>query len=225
MSNLSSPAALLSPPARRLRSNRLLDARLLAGLALMLASVVLGARIFAGASRTVLIWQAAVNLVPGEALTQAMVQPVRVDLGAAQRYYVSASQPVPGGYLISRPVGRDELLPYAALQPAGAAAGLRIVAVPVLVGHFDPAVGPGDVVDVYATARQPGGGAAAGPSRLVLATVSVTGRSGGSTAFGGGGSAVTVLIAVPEADVPALVAAVESADIDLVDVPAGGGSS
>jgi hypothetical protein len=214
-------ASPVSPPARRLPRGRLFDARLLAGIALVLASVVVGARVFVGAAHTVAVWQAVADLAPGEQLTASMVQPVEVSLGAAQQFYVSAAHPLPVGYVVVRPVGRDELLPFAALAPAGASPDTRTVAVPVQVGHFDPGLGAGQVVDVYATPRTAGGSSASGPSRLVLAGATVSGRSGGSAAFTGDGSTVTVLLVVPAADVVTLVGAVESANIDLVEVPAG----
>lgn len=187
-------------------------------MALLLGSIVGGARLFSAAGHTTLVWAAAANLSPGEPLTTALVVPVRVALGADQRYYVSAARPLPSGYQVSRPVGAHELIPFAALAPQGNPGALRVVAVPVEVGHFDPNLGPGDRVDVYLTAHtEPG--LAPGPTRRVLSGATVTDRSGGSAGFSG--STVTVTLAVPSAQVPALVAAAEAGGIDLVDVSAG----
>jgi hypothetical protein len=53
---------------------------------------------------------------------------------------------------------------------------------------------------------------------LVLAAVPVQSREGGARTFGGD-SALAIVLAVPRADVRALVHAVESGTIDLVALP------
>ncbi|MHB2023403.1 MAG: CpaB family protein [Mycobacteriales bacterium] len=188
-------------------------------MALLLASIVGGARLFASAGHTTEVWAAAANLSPGEALTPQLVLAVRVGLGETDRYYISAARPLPAGYVVTRAVGAHELIPFAALSAGGAVSGLRVVALPVALGHFDPNLAPGDRVDVYETARSQSG-VIAGPTRRVVADVTVTSRTGGVAGFSG--STVTVTLAVPESEVSVLVAAAEAGGIDLVDVPAGG---
>lgn len=211
-------AAPASPRGRRIPRASWLDTRLLAGVVLLLGSVVVGARVFADASHTTLVWAAATNLSPGEPLTAGELTATRVGLGSARDLYLSAARLPPAGYVVTRRVGAHELVPFAALAPAGRAGNDRVVALPVSVGHFDPDLAAGAQVDVYATARSAAG--ASGPTKLVSRAVTVVSRSGGQAGFSG--STVTVTVSVPEAEVSALVQAVQGGGLDLVDVPAGG---
>jgi hypothetical protein len=218
-----SPVPLDSPPARRVGRPRWLDPRLVAGVALVLAATLLGARLVSAAGHTTLVWAAATNLAPGEPLSAAELTPVRVNLGGEATRYLDAARPVPSGYQLTRAVAAGELLPFSALTRTAAAAPTRVVALGVAVGHFDPGLAAGDLVDVYETPRSADGAAPAGASRLVLADATVSGRTSGSSGFGSVTSDVTVLVIVPVTDVPALVAAAEAGGLDLVDVPPGGG--
>ena len=96
---------------------------------------------------------------------------------------------------------------------------LRDVSVPVEAGHLPGDLRAGQQVDVYVTAGARPAPATSGPSagtRLVLEGIAVTARP----AEGGvGARANGVVLSVPAAEVPALVAAVQSGAIDLVRVP------
>jgi hypothetical protein len=216
-----SPALLDSPRARRVGRPRWFDPRLVAGVALVLAATLLGARLVSAAGHTTLVWAAATNLAPGEPLSAAELTPVRANLGAEAAHYLNAGRPVPSGYQLTRAVAAGELLPYSALTRTVDAAPTRVVALAVAVGHFDPGLAAGDQVDIYQTPRSADGAAPAGASRLVLANATVSGRTSGAAGFGSVTSDVTVLVVVPVADVPAVVAAAEAGGIDLVDVPPG----
>jgi hypothetical protein len=220
-----------SPAAKRLALPRWLNVRLGVGVLLVLLSTLLGARALAGTDRGQLVWAANRALPAGYALTARDVAPVRVRLGSASARYVAALGPAPTGYLLDRAVAAGELVPRAALMAAAdASPQRRVVAVPVESGHWPHGLGPGDLVDVYATARS-SGGAATGQAVLVLAAVPVQSvPSDDAGIFGRAGATTSAVeLSTPSSDVPALVAAVESSSIDLVrvwpDEGRGGGRS
>ena len=204
---------------RRLERPRWLDVRLLAGVLVVLVSVVVGAKVFTGAQSTTAVWETVRPLAPGEPVTAADLTVAHVRLGGAGTSYVSAAVALPVGYVAVQAVGAHQLLPYSAVASSRTRRNTRIVALPVAQGHFDAGLGPGAVVDVYVTPRS-SGTSATGPTRLVLSGATVDARQGA----GLGGTTATVLVSVPEASVATLVQAAENGSIDLVDDPAGVGS-
>src|SRR5659263_396623 len=84
-----------SPPASRLRAPRWLDGRLVAGIVLVLVSVVVGARLVAAAGATTRVYAAATDLALGSQLTAADVTTVRSRLFDSGHSYVDAAGPSP----------------------------------------------------------------------------------------------------------------------------------
>lgn len=208
---------LASPRAARLASPRWLDARLAVGVLLVLVAVVAGARVFAAADTMTTVYVAAHDLVPGQHVSADDVAVGRVRLDGQGDYYVAASSAPPVGYVVTRFVGAHEFLPAAALS-ARAVGDSRFVTLPVQPGHLPGELARGDRVDVYLTPKV-GAGEPAPTPRLVLAGVPVESREGGARTFSGDAT-LAVVLAVPRADVAAVVHAVESGTIDLVGVPA-----
>jgi hypothetical protein len=213
---------LPAPTASRLPRARWLDARLLVGLLLVLVSVVLGAKVLADADERVQVWSVTRDLGADTQLRgdDLRVASVRLD-GVASRY-VSAAEDLEG-VVLTRPVGRGELLPASAVRDAGAADRRRVVIEVDRVGVANLA--KGQVVDVYSVRESPAGGDPAEPE-LVLAGVTVAEdvRSGGG-AFGGTGSTAGVTLLVDQQDVPAVLDAVAHGAVYVVQVPPGAGSS
>ncbi|MEO6703568.1 MAG: SAF domain-containing protein, partial [Jatrophihabitantaceae bacterium] len=85
-----------SPPARRRLTPSWVDPRLIAGLALVLVSVLLGASVLSAADHRQSRWALNRDLAAGTVLTGGDVHPVRVQLGAADSRYLPASQAVIG---------------------------------------------------------------------------------------------------------------------------------
>lgn len=126
-----------SPRAARLAAPSWLDARLLLGVVLVLASVVAGARLLASADDAQPVWVATRDLAAGTSLSEGDLEPGRVRLFGDGTRYVLAVGTAPLGYVLTRPVGARELLPAAGLvSPQAAAPDLRDVAVPVEAGHL-----------------------------------------------------------------------------------------
>ena len=206
----------------RLPKARWLDARLLLGLLLVLVSVEVGAKVFAEADERVAVWAVARDLGADSTLAEDDLVSRSVRLDQAAGRYVSADEPLEG-LVLRRPVGKDELLPVAALGEPGAADQRRVV---IEVDRFAAAgLDKGRVVDVYAV-RETASGAEPAEPELVLAAVTVAEdiRSGGS-AFGGSGSKAGVTLSVDGPDVARLIDAVAHGVVYVVQVPADAGTS
>jgi Flp pilus assembly protein CpaB len=218
---MSSPTAE-SPPARRLARPRWLDARLLAGIVLVVVSVAAGAKLLGDAEEGDTVWVASRDLAAGSTLQSDDVEPATVQMAGSVSSYVDASGPAPAGYLVVRDVAAGELLPAAALS-AGSSAGAarRFVSVPVAPHHFPSGLARGDRVDVYVVPASTPADLAAPEPDLVLAgaVVSQAGEDSGA-GLGASASSVGFVLEVGESDVPALVAAIGSGSIQLVGVPA-----
>jgi hypothetical protein len=209
-----------SPAASRLALPRWFDARMVVGILLVLASVVIGAKVFSAADSTTSVWAAARDLPAGSRLQGSDLKAVKVRLGDGSRY-VAAVGAAPAGYVLTRPVGAGELLPSKAfVDPAKAndpALARREVTVPVRQDHWPADLRSSELVDVYATAKADG----ATPVRI-LAGVTVGSLPNKSRdVFGASGqTSGSVTLLVRDDQVAALVGAVEAAQVDLVRVPA-----
>jgi hypothetical protein len=203
--------------AARLRSPRWWDVRAVGGVLLILAAIVVGARVFAGADHTSAVYVASHDLVPGQRITAADLSVARARLTGQAGFYVSAAAPAPVGYVVTRFVGAHELVPLGALASRDPDGSSRLVTVPVSAGHLPDGLGRGDLVDVYVTAKATSGSASPAPV-LVATGLPVEDTSGGSRTFAGG-TTESVVLGVPAGDVVSLVHAVESGAIDLVLLP------
>jgi Flp pilus assembly protein CpaB len=208
-----------SPRAARLARPRWLDPRLVAGLLLVLGSVVLGARIVAAADDTVPVLVAAADLAPGQRLTEAMVETRQVVLdGNADLYHTGD---VGAGYVVVSPVREGELLARSAVAASADAPAIRYVTVAVPAPEAPAGLVAGDAVDVWRTQAEQGEEPAASP---VLADVTVTAVDAGGSGLTGPGSQVRVTLAVTggsdlDESVAALVGAARDGRVYLAQVP------
>lgn len=208
---------LLSPTAQRLGGARRLDGRLVAGVLLVLLSVVLGTRVVSAADRSQLVWAASHDLAPGATVQASDLKAVRTRLFDAGRLYLSAQDgKAPAGYVVRRPVAAGELVPLGALGRDNA--DTRLVTVPVKQFHLPPELAGDERVDVWVTVK-PRGSETAAPPSLVLSDAVVVSVQRGGGRLGGSGGDNGVVLRVPVTDVTALVAALQRGDIDLVRVP------
>src|ERR1700712_4345955 len=121
-----------SPVARRQDRPRWRDTRLLAGLLLVLLSVVVGARVLAGADDTDAWVSTRAALPAGHVLTDADLATASARLGDASsvRYYRVSSRAALLGRPLAAPVGAGGLLPADAVAagkgppPRGGPAGI-----------------------------------------------------------------------------------------------------
>lgn len=201
--------ASAAPTARRLRRARLGDLRLWLGLALVVGSVVVGARVMSVDEATVVVLRATRDLAAGSVPTD--LAPVRVNAQVAGGEYLSG-QP-PAGDVLRWPISAGELVPMSAIA-AAADTQMREVTIPVDPLHAPPGLQPGDMVDVWSSPRENEPGAPA----LVLPTVTVAAVASEDVGLGG---EIGVVLDVPAESVSGVVLASRSGVIDLVSVPIG----
>jgi hypothetical protein len=187
------------------------------GVLLVLVAVVVGARLFASADHQSAVFVARHALVPGEHVVAAdlTVGHVRFD-GQGGRYVAAGAAPV--GYVVTRYVGAEEMIPVAALSAsAPTVANSRFVTVPVAPGHLPDGLAHGDLVDIYLTPKATAGAIVPAPT-LVASAVPVDSYDSGSRGFSGTATE-SVVLSVPSGIVRSVVHAVESGTIDLARVP------
>jgi hypothetical protein len=203
-----------SPPAARVGAARWRDARVLAGVALVVACVVLGVRLTSMGEPRAEVWRATRDLAAGAPVTLGDLEPVSLPLGDVAAEYLSTGTE-PGGRLL-RELRSGELVPVDALG-AAAPSDVRLVTVPVEPLHAPADVAAGDRVDVWSTPREDVDSGAARPA-LVLRAALVSGGDAGVVGVAGESG---VVLEVPSADAATLLAAVRSGAVDLVRVPVG----
>ena len=137
-------------PATRSRKPGWRNPRLLLGVLLVAASVVLGARLVAAADDSVAVWSVARDLPAGAEVQAEDLEPRQIRFSDERTAdgYLSARDGLPDAATLNRPVSAGELLPRSALA---ATSGEKLVEVPISVLSDDlPAtVRQGSVVDVW----------------------------------------------------------------------------
>ena len=207
-----------SPPATRLATPRWRDVRLLMGLLLVLAAVVLGSRLLGSQGATVPVWSAARDLAAGAPLAPGDVERVDVRLGTAAAEYVSASDPLPAGLTVTRSVAEGELLPAGAVEAGTPPVETRLVTVTVDRSRLPGSLESGDRVDVYVSVDKETPDLAPGTT-LVVEGVAVAEVVADGGRLGPAGSTVGVVLEVTPEQVRRLVAAAQAGTIALVRVP------
>jgi hypothetical protein len=122
-----------------------LDPRIIGGLVLVIAAVVIGARVIGSSQHTTAVLSAAHDLAEGTVLAAGDVVPVEVNLGDGTGKYLSADSVV-AGRALQQPIRSGELVPVGAL---GDPLTGRVLVIPVAAERMPPGVGHGAVVDVY----------------------------------------------------------------------------
>lgn len=198
-----------SPDARRVRRPKWRDTRLLIGVLLILASIVLGARLVKTATATSSWLSVTHGLPAGHVLAAEDLKSVKAHLPAsASRRYFTVDGSALVGRVLSRPVAAGELLAADAVEVSGQQPPSRVVPLLVKAGRL-PTLSPGDHVDVYVLERPSGG---AGRETRVLTDVEFVGQDVLSS-----GDA-SLQLRVPPADAPSAIAASQSERVDVVRV-------
>jgi hypothetical protein len=185
------------------------DARVLAGVALIVVSMLVGARLLAGNNDTVSAWQATRDLAPGAVVSGDDVVAVAIPANLAGVYADGSGLPTSP---LDRPLLAGEILPTPVDVTPGDA---RWVTVPVEPLHAPVDLAPGERVDVWATE-----GADLGVvpvPELVLEGVLVSEVAVDGVGLGG---EYGVVLEIDPGDAADLLAAARSGGIDLVRVPA-----
>jgi hypothetical protein len=179
-----------SPVSRRVRTASWLDLRLVAGIVLVLGSVLVGVKVVSAADHTSRYWTAARDLAPGTVLQSGDLRSSAVRVpGAADAYYPVSTDPI--GQTVESQVRAGELLPRSAV---GATPAAMTVIIP-LGGDDAPKIAIGQRITVWvSTARC--------PSAIVLADVAVQDLQGAHSGSleATGGEDVIVRVAPGDAE-------------------------
>lgn len=205
----STTAPPASPPASRPQRAWWRDVRVVAGVALILACMAIGARLLSGGDDTVMGWQAVRDLSAGAVIGDDDAVPVALPADLAGAYASGGALPTAP---LDRPLLAGEILPATPETPLEAA---RWVTVPIEPLHAPVDLAPGERVDVWST---PGVDLGVAPiPELVLEGALVSDVAIDGVGLGG---EYGVVLQIDPTDTEAVLAAVRSSGIDLVRVPA-----
>lgn len=123
-------STLPTPQAQRLRPPSWKDARLLVGILLVLASVVLGGLAFSAVDERRGVWAAKGEMAPGEHVSEDDLVRVDVQLDDDSADYLRTEDALPMNAVVDRPLREGELVPRSALV---AESSLSVRSVPVRV--------------------------------------------------------------------------------------------
>lgn len=162
--------SIAAPIPRRLSRPKWRDPRIVIGLLLVIAAVVLGAKVIGSSRQTTQVWAAAHDLAAGTVVTDADLVRAEVNLGDAIAGYLSADTTA-AGRVLSRQVAAGELLPFAALGTP--ARGGRLIGLGIEATDMPPGVTHGSIIDLYLMPVSTGGAAGRGTPELVAKEVTV----------------------------------------------------
>lgn len=174
-----------SPQPRRVRTPRWLDARLVAGIILVLAAVLLGAKVVSGAQHTERRLALTHDLAAGAIVHSSDLTTADVRLPGHDRVYAVDPAGVLGRQL-NRPLSRGELVPTAALDRPSPS---TTISVP-LAARSAPELQRGQRIEIWVST-------ASCPSTVLLAEVTVQAVRAGSDALGAGPDQDVVLSVAP----------------------------
>lgn len=168
-----------APTPRRMSRPKWLNVRVVGGILLVIAAVVLGARVIGASSQTTAVWAAQRDLAGGTVLGAGDLAAVDVNLGDNTSLYLTPGAASPIGLTVVTPMSAGELLPISAVEEPGTG---RIVAIGVEPGNMPPGVDHGSTIDLYLTTGGAAGAEAKATTELIgrnLTVQSVTAPASG----------------------------------------------
>lgn len=195
---------------RRARRNPRKDPRLIAGIALVIGSMIIGALAFTAISATTPVLVATTDIAEGDVLRASDFAVTEVRIGDATDAYVADASQINDGALASRRIGEGEFLAKSAVGQTEESA-LRPVSVP-LDDSLAASLVPGARVELW----RAGADDDFGPRAVVeQATVRAVVKGGG---LGMQGARVEVL--VPSEAVSEVISATSAGDpLYVIEVP------
>ena len=199
-----------SPAAARPRRAWWRDARVIAGIGIVVVCTIAGARLMSSGDAALQVWQVNRDLAAGSVPGPDDVTAVALPADIATAYVAADGLPTSR---LARDLRAGELLPPAVPD---ATVDVRWVTVPVEPLHAPSDLAAGERVDVWATDTTDLSGAAR--PQLVLAGALVSAVSVESVGFGG---EYGIVLEVEPQSTGDVLAAVRSGAVDLVRVPLG----
>jgi len=211
------PSAPSAPTPRRLSRPRWLNVRVIGGIVLVVAAVVIGARVIGGSARTIGVWAADRDLAAGTVLSEGDLSTTEVNLGNNADLYLTPDVASPIGLTVVTPLRAGELLAASAVEESASG---RVVAVGVEPNNMPPGVGHGSIIDLYLTT----GGAAPTTERIAtdITVQSVTAPASGGLS-GATSSRYQVSVMLPAAEADKLVRTLPNGEPIVVLVSGEGG--
>ena len=183
------------------------DPRLAIGLAIVAASVGGVVALVSAADRTAEVLAAREPLAPGDRVERGDLMVVDVRLGTAGGHYLAPGDVPEEGILVSRAVGKGELVP---LDAVGGPEGERLARLVLDVdGTLAASVQPGALVDVWAAREEEGG--RFGPPAVIASGVTVV-RLVESASIVSGGETTGVEVLVPTSRIARVLEAGANSD-------------
>ncbi|WP_353809297.1 hypothetical protein [Agromyces sp. SYSU T00194] len=196
---------------------RATDVRLVVGVLLVLGSALGSWLLVDALDRTTRVYAAPETLAPGTTVRLDELAVVDVRLGPSAGHYLGVEED--GERIVLTTVRAGELVPAAALGDVAADALATVVVTPV--APLPAAIAAGTPVDLWAAAPVERG--AWGPPAVLVPRAVVQAVQRDDAAMGGLEAAPAVELAIPRADVPAVLAAISAGDaMHLVVARAGG---
>jgi hypothetical protein len=192
------------------------------GILLVIAAVVVGARVIGGSARTIGVWAADRNLAAGTVLTAEDLSTAEVNLGDNADLYITSAAESPIGLTVVTPLHAGELLAASAVEESASG---RVVAVGVEPNNMPPGVGHGSIIDLYLTT---GGAAGTGGTPTTerigkdITVQSVTAPATGGLS-GATSNRYQVSVMLPAADADKLVRTLPNGEPIVVLVSGEGG--
>jgi len=190
-----------APSPRRMSRPRWFNVRVVGGILLVIAAIVVGARVMAAGSQTAPVWAAQRSLAAGTVIGPGDLAAVEVNLGEHAGAYLSPGSESPEGLTLAAPLATGELLAGSAVQRTAPG---RLLAVSVAPEHMPPGVDHGSTIDLYLTREATPGSAESAATELIghdLTVQSVSApASGGLSGATSNRYAVSVLLPTDVAD-------------------------
>ena len=203
------------PTPRRLAKARWLDARVIGGIVLVVAAVVIGAKVVGASSKTVPVWVTTRPLATGTVISAGDVAAAEVNLGQAASFYLDA-QVNPAGREVTSDIGQGLLLPADFLRERRSG---RLMVIGIERERMPPGVSHGARVDLYLTVEGSSGEAGQGPETSLLAA-DLTVQSVSAPASGGlsgaGSDKYQIAVALDPAAAAEMVRRLPTGDVTAV---------
>lgn len=201
-------------PVMRLRRPRWKDPRLIVGIVLVVASVLMGALLVSRLAETTSVLVARSPIVPGDVIGPDNLATVEMRLGEQDGLYVGSVDAIPSGAVATRTVQAGELIPLSAVGQSGDVP-LRPIVIPVDATVAE-SVAPGATVELWHTSPKADDGTSADAELLVSAGIVRNIDEGSSL----GMRSMAVEVLVPQGDLPAVLKVLSRDErLDVIGVP------
>ena len=193
---------------RKARARRFwFDPRFAIGIVLIVGSVAGTAFVVGAADTSVTVYAAREALAPGDIVSPSDLVPTSVRVGDAENLYVVPGDVAEAGVVVTKPVGRGEIVPASAV---GSLEGLSVTTVVIPVkGQLAASVRPGATVDVWAAKEVESG--SFGPPVVIVSSANVV-RLVEESGLVVDDSSSAVEVLVPKADVARVLEATANSD-------------